>query len=415
MIKRAITNIPCANLSLPNRDIPPAVSSGGNVMQPSAALNPNDCDCDDLAMSIPLPVSPGSAEHVDPTLDAPPSVSNTAPGEPIICSPTDQSGAVAAILDPEDSPEPPSYELPPPRTPGPRVATSVSDLIMVRSAPSASPVGQGEVVAAAMDDDEPNSPCHDLPPPEALHACMAAAGDVNEVSPNSTNSLLNFFDVMEEDTRMQFFTRMGEKNIDILRYRDYDLRRNSLAERRANIQRFHCRHNRKFKGCKGKLKLRVADPDNLVETCEVLDYVHHNHDPYRMKSYGHINVTELSDIQAQGTAFNNVSDFSNPHAISLINTGELSDDFQASNLNDKVRSTPMPPPKCLKLSGGKGPSVEITSLCIDTSQKDVRGYTIRKAVQFQRRFEEIVKLRGDDSDDDGGGNNDGGDVAADDE
>ena len=296
------------------------------------------------------------------------------PSSPVAPTPDDE----------EDSPEPPDYE--------PRHGRTAAPVDME----------SGEIRSSLADPAADNN--EDSPEPPNYEPCCGAAAasvsqDHNNSSPKSLDSLENFIDVIHGE--MQFFQQMGDKHIDILRYREHDFRRNRLSERHKTTQRFICRHTGKFKSCKAKLKLTVTNFDNIVDGCIIEEYVPHDHEPYRAKSYAYSGAAELSDVfAAQGSDFSSIAEFSNPNEIVHIDTCQLSQDFEEENLNDIIKSTPAPPNRRLTLAshGEKAPSVEIVSLMVDTSQVDARGYRIRQNMKFQRKFKDIANWVPDDAD-----------------
>ena len=223
------------------------------------------------------------------------------------------------------------------------------------------------------------------PPPQAL---------LDEwISPQKTNSLENFLDVLEAE--LQFRQDGNKRKTDVLIYQGYEHTRDRLADKQCPTQYWHCRHKHKYK-CKARLTLRVTDLEDITRGAAVDNFTPHCHPPYRMKSYGTTNVSALHTTDgSEANITADVYDSSN-HVISGLSEGELERDFNQDILDAKACSSPAEEKRSLRrleddasqIGAGGGSSVEITTLMLDTSQIDARGYPFKKFIECKRKYKE---------------------------
>ena len=235
---------------------------------------------------------------------------------------------------------------------------------------------------------------------------LQATADVEE-SPQNTSSLENFFDVLEEEL---LFRQEGKgRKTDVLIYQGFEHTRDRLADRQCFTQYWHCRHRMRHK-CKARLTLRVTNLEDITHNSTVANYTPHSHPPYRMKSYGTVDVSVIHSTDGSiGDATAN-TDHSN-HAISQLSEGDFARDFDEDNLTSKASSSPTAGDQVrrssvddpLQEAAGGTASVEITTLQLDTSERDARGYPIQKFIPCQRRYKnQVIKQQrnpGEDSSD----------------
>ena len=219
-------------------------------------------------------------------------------------------------------------------------------------------------------------------------------------SPQNTSSLESFLDVLNEEIQLQ---EKGEKRrTDILIHQGYEHMRDRPGDRSNHNQYWHCRHKAKQK-CKARLTLRVKDLNNITKDATIDNFVPHCHPPYHMKSYGtaevsviHSTDASLGNATADGTGKSN-------HAISQLSEG----DFNQDNLISKACSSPAAGKRSTlqhdptQSAHMMGSSVDITTLGINTSQVDARGYPITKFVSYKGTYRDrspIKKCDGDSSD-----------------
>ena len=179
-----------------------------------------------------------------------------------------------------------------------------------------------------------------------------------------------FLDLFSEEIQLQ--KGIGGKP-DVAIYKGYDMRRERPSNCRDIDQWWVCRHKVKYT-CDGRMKLHVKDLNDITEDSHVIEYFEHNHEPFRMSSYGHAKVSVLS----RRSDNEDISDRNPTSNLSNINSGDFSGDFGSERMNDLPSSTPADDKKPEEGAIAHNSS-DFTDTFIDTSRKDVHGYTIRKA------------------------------------
>ena len=247
----------------------------------------------------------------------------------------------------------------------------------------------------------------------------AASPVENPVEPeDDRNSFEEFLDTVNDE--LQLVKDSGRKKIDVILYRGHEFRQDRAAEAEKPVQLWICRHSYKYK-CKGKLKIRVVDYNNFIEGATVQQYVGHNHNPHQIEPTSLVDVSIISDqsgIQTNDTSRDvaaplspvisdpeatspkrpthgsevsvkeeDMHDTRDSHAISRISDRSIAADFTEGNLDSRVRSSPVGDLRTMRPAApdeAASPSLDLTTVVIDTSQKDTRGYTVRKFVPCQR-------------------------------
>ena len=219
-------------------------------------------------------------------------------------------------------------------------------------------------------------------------------------SSGSLNNFKHFLDTVAEE--MELRERVGPKSIDVLIYKEYDLRLASRDDRNKARQTWICRHTRKYGNCRGRLKLEVHDLVNITPGAIVIDYTPHNHKPKVMESHGMAAERTLPDTPTDldGTAsFDNATP--SLHAISRLSERDFEDDFADANIKAKRHSSPFTsmerpddqeagPSSVLRPPDvGENPTLDLTTVMVDTSQVDVWGYTIQRYVTRPRAAADI--------------------------
>ena len=243
-------------------------------------------------------------------------------------------------------------------------------------------------------------PSHDVKPSEDATARPPLQVDEGE-SPQNTDSLENFIDVLSEELQLR---EKGEnRRTDVLIYQGYELTRDRPGDRSRHNQYWHCCHKAR-QGCKSRLTLRVRDLENITKDAIIQNFVPHCHPPYRMKSYGTVEVSVLQSTD--GSLGNATADGKSSHAISQLNEGDFEQDFNQENLTSKACSSPTignrrmlqhDPTQSLP---GAHASVDITTLGLDTSQVDARGYPITRFIPCKRTYRDRSPIGQREEDDD---------------
>ena len=119
-----------------------------------------------------------------------------------------------------------------------------------------------------------------------------------------------------------------------------------------------------------------------------------------MKSYGTTEFSILTTNGSRGSITAGSLSISN-HAISRLSEREFAQDFEQDRIMSQTCSSPAPQ-RVLQLSKGDnsskkgssaGASLDITTMIVDTSNIDTRGYPFQKHVTVTRKYKE-AKLRG---------------------
>ena len=220
-------------------------------------------------------------------------------------------------------------------------------------------------------------------------------------SPQNTDSLENFLDVLEEELQLQ--EKGGRRRTDVLIYQAYEYTRDRPADRSSFNQYWHCRHKARHK-CKARLTLRVKDLENITKDATIDNFVPHCHQPYRMKSYGTAEVSVLHSTDGSRGNTTTEGTSKSIHAISQLSEGDFEQDFHQENLTAKVSSSPAVRKRRMlqhdptQSTSGTGPSVDITTLGLNTSLVDARGYPITRFIPCKRTYRDRSPIRQDEED-----------------
>ena len=178
-------------------------------------------------------------------------------------------------------------------------------------------------------DDHPDAVVDPAPQPGG-----EAAG--SRESSGISHEFLERLDVLSEEIRLE--REIGRRKIDILMYRGYEHRCDRRSDRFKYVQHWKCRYAAKFK-CRGGFKLDVVDLEDIEADSIVSCVKDHNHEPYSIDSYGLANVSELQDFDESEPSA--PEDSENSHAISQLDDGEFSFDFNLNGLGTRVQSSPI--------------------------------------------------------------------------
>ena len=209
------------------------------------------------------------------------------------------------------------------------------------------------------------------PPPPELDISNPPASDADSTSQCNIRATAH--------PEMELLTGVGTHNIDILVFRGHELRLDQAKDSKSLTQTWRCRYYHRHK-CKARLKL-LRNNLHDVEGATVLSLVGHNQacqsDPLT------INDSAIKNQQLNDTLSNSESaSKENVHAISMISDGDISRDFGPEELDARVQSSPVPLEQSRQSEDPlKPPVVDATTLALDSSSVDIRGYPITKFVK----------------------------------
>ena len=236
------------------------------------------------------------------------------------------------------------------------------------------------------------NPPQQAPPPSTRGASSESSG--------VSQRFLDALDLVGDELKL--LQGVGARKIDVLIFKGYEFRCDRWSDRAKNVQRWCCRHAAKFK-CKAKFKLHVPNLEDITDGSSVVDAIDHNHEPIQTDSFGLANISVLKDTSKD------VNDAgpstSSAHAISQLDENQFSFDFNEDNVNVQVHSSPIripaadidvvrctspswahlpfpdhsgeQPPTTPTREEPAVPEVGATSIFVDTSQCDARGYRIK--------------------------------------
>ena len=177
---------------------------------------------------------------------------------------------------------------PSPRSPSSRGATpEISHNTVLHVTPAVLSADGPSVEASAV-----ASPSH-VSSEQFYSAGLQITGAMGETAPEEDDSLESFkqaLDTAEEE--LVLFRNVGRRYIDVIRHREYEYRRDRAAVRNQYDQRWVCRYAQKFK-CKGRLLIHVRDLEDFMTGAIIVDSCEHNHDPFRLNTFGAVNVVEV--------------------------------------------------------------------------------------------------------------------------
>lgn len=210
-----------------------------------------------------------------------------------------------------------------------------------------------------------------LPPPPELDTSSPPASNAD------SNSQCNIRATAHPE--MELRKGVGTRKIDILVFRGHELRLDQARDSQSLTQTWRCRYYHRHK-CNARLKL-LRNNLHDIEGATVLSLVGHNQacqsDPFT------INDSAIKNPQLNDTLSNSESaSKEDVHAISMISDGDISRDFGPEELDARVRSSPVPLEQSRQSEGSlKPPLVDATTLALDTSSVDIRGYPVTKFVK----------------------------------
>ena len=201
--------------------------------------------------------------------------------------------------------------------------------------------------------------------------------------PVARDSFETFLDTFCDE--LSFHTEVGRNKIDVILYQGFEFRRDRLTEKQKTDQLWVCRHAGKFK-CKAKVKLHVPHLDDFTRGSSVTQAVPHNHQPYILESYGRANISVIESAHTStDQADASDSELRSNHAISQLSAADFSADFDEVNLDAVARSSPIAPRVLRPAQAAHGDqAIDITTILIDTSQEDARGFRLQRYVQVPR-------------------------------
>ena len=235
---------------------------------------------------------------------------------------------------------------PSPRSPSSRGATpEISHNTVLHVTPAVLPADGPSVEASAV-----ASPSH-VSSEQFYLAGLQITGAMGETAPEEDDSLESFkqaLDTAEEE--LVLFRNVGRRYIDVIRHREYEYRRDRAAVRNQYDQRWVCRYAQKFK-CKGRLLIHVRDLEDFMTGAIIVDSCEHNHDPFRLNTFGAVNVVEVltEESTPAGTSTEEESDAtgagsqanSTPHSLSRLSERDFATDFGGANIEARFKSSPV--------------------------------------------------------------------------
>ena len=254
-----------------------------------------------------------------------------------------------------------------------------------------------------------NQSDHNLSGVERLESPSPVNSPVNPV--DDRNSFETFLDTIHEE--LQIYHDVGRRKITIITYKGHEFRRDRASEMHKPIQLWVCRHAHKFH-CSGKFKLHVRDLERVTVGATVENYVSHNHLPYRIEPCGLVDVSVISSVKTEANSSSptpriprnqtsppndanesraedidegaTAANACNCNGLSRINIGDISADFQGERINSRVRSSPIASTSAWQPAPDDeaGPTLDLTTVIVDTSKTDTRGFTIRKFIPCPR-------------------------------
>ena len=195
------------------------------------------------------------------------------------------------------------------------------------------------------------------------------------LSSSKSDDFLHFLDTFTEEMK----DANSDGKVDVMYYKRYDMRRERQVYKDKNYQWWICRHKHKY-NCPGKLKLFAPQVTDITKDSHVIEYTEHSHSPHRMKTYGKANIIIIRDNHRSRSRSMSVDRQS--LSLSRLNSHDLADDFDPEILNDQIRSTPTDSALIAQGPPVRHDTQDLTDVMEETSQVDVRGYTIRR---FSRR------------------------------
>ena len=235
-------------------------------------------------------------------------------------------------------------------------------------------------------------------------------------SDDDRDSFETFLDTIHDE--LQLHRDVGRRKITVILYRGHEFRRDRHAEETKPVQLWVCRHAGKFK-CQGKFKLHVKDLQRITVGATVTDYAGHNHKPYSMDSYGLADVSAIPSVKTETDSLPKAQDGDNQtrpsadqpstsagvpaagssddpaetvgkspcncRSLSRLSLGDISADFGQENMDSRVRSSPTGL-RVLQPADSEepGPTLDLTTVMVDTSQTDTRGFVFHKFVDCPR-------------------------------
>ena len=234
--------------------------------------------------------------------------------------------------------------------------------------------------------------CTASPQPSTSQLLVAGPSDALCTNPAQTSSeeFRYFLDTMEQELKLcKDVKAKGGRKIDVLLHDGHEFRCDRPEMRKKANQTWVCRHAHAYK-CKSKFRLNVTDLADPANGSTMSDFINHNHRPYHMESYGLANISVLSVNQSTDEQHENALNLPGFDSDHRLNSAEFSGDFNPEVMEDRIRSTPLEAHNEDDRNpfASLGPIAlnvgNLTDSVVDTSQKDVRGFTIRKFKRRQR-------------------------------
>ena len=220
-------------------------------------------------------------------------------------------------------------------------------------------------------------PVESSQPPAPTGECVVAVGTVGPEAERS-GDLADFEDFLDTAAaEIKLLSGVGHRSIDIILRSGFEYRRDRHTEKTKLSQLWVCRYANKFK-CKGKLRITTRCLDTFPLGAEVLQLKEHSHPPHRVNTYGWGSVTEVHTSDA--STDDNTHSTSSAHAISQIDEGEFSADFDEEIITSKRKSSPAtsatrsPSSIDRDLSAARSPSLDLSWDLEAVSQEDINPY-----------------------------------------
>ena len=220
----------------------------------------------------------------------------------------------------------------------------------------------------------------DIPQPMAQASTSGANKDSDSPDPSEGNSQEEPLSSSKSDDFLYFLDTYSkekeeegnsEGKVDIINYKKFEFRRERPANRDKNYQWWICRHKHRYR-CPSKLKMFVPHPQHITLDSHVIEYVDHNHAPYRMRTYGKANISIIRDNHGRRSVSTDRLHLS----LSRLNSQDLAEDFDSEVLEERAQSTPAD--KQTAKEEAPLDEEDYTDVVVDTSEVDARGYPIRK-------------------------------------